>query len=321
MPFDVLAGPTFDGLDVITGAGEVEANEKAFRLWALLLNHGYRVAATASSDACFDRPGGAVPGAARLYAHVDGPFGLEAYTQAVVEGRTVATTGPLLIASLDGKPPGRAHPVPRGTHTLTIEAWASGASTGGLARIEVLRRGELFRVFEPSPPVRTLVTNLTLADADSGWFCVRVFGEDRRTQRAISGAFFIDVTPWRAPEPVPARIEVDVVDRDTGHRLDAVITEIIRHGARPRAHGPAETRRHRLPGGHGQLEVPATVRLQAEAEGYSPVTLSPLFDQPDLLERITRMDDRDLLEWTTFEDVRARLAGGRLTFRLPPARP
>ncbi|HWI55710.1 MAG TPA: hypothetical protein VNZ22_00685, partial [Bacillota bacterium] len=58
LPLDTLLGPTYDGLDIITGPGEFEANAKAFAIWSLLLNHGYRIAATGSSDACFDRPGG-----------------------------------------------------------------------------------------------------------------------------------------------------------------------------------------------------------------------------------------------------------------------
>ena len=99
LPLDALAGPTFDGLDIITGAGEFGADQKSFKLWSLLLNHGYRVAATASSDACFDRPGGAVPGAARLYTFVAGGFSLAAVAHAAARGRTFVTTGPLLAVS------------------------------------------------------------------------------------------------------------------------------------------------------------------------------------------------------------------------------
>jgi hypothetical protein len=131
LPLDVLAGPTFDGLDVITGAGELAANEKAFQLWSLLLNHGYRVAATASSDACFDRPGDAVPGAARLYTLIEGGFSVAAAAQAAAQGRTFATTGPLLVVSVDGRPPGSALPADGRPHEMRIEAWSSGALTGG----------------------------------------------------------------------------------------------------------------------------------------------------------------------------------------------
>jgi len=47
---------------------------RPLELWALLLNHGYRLAATASSDACFDRPGGGVPGSARTYTYLPNGF-------------------------------------------------------------------------------------------------------------------------------------------------------------------------------------------------------------------------------------------------------
>jgi hypothetical protein len=49
LPLDTLLGPTYDGLDIITGAGEFEAKAGAFELWCLLLNHGYRLAGTGSS--------------------------------------------------------------------------------------------------------------------------------------------------------------------------------------------------------------------------------------------------------------------------------
>lgn len=141
LPLDVLAGPTFDGLDVITGAGEAAADQKAFQLWALLLNHGRRLAATASSDACFDRPGDAGPGAARLYTFVEGPFSIAAAAQAAARGRTFATTGPLVLASVDRQPPGSSFPANGSARELRVEAWASGATSGGLARVEIDRPG------------------------------------------------------------------------------------------------------------------------------------------------------------------------------------
>jgi hypothetical protein len=50
LPLDTLIGPTFDGVDVMTTEGEHEAGELAFKLWCLLVNHGYRMTAT-----CFVR--------------------------------------------------------------------------------------------------------------------------------------------------------------------------------------------------------------------------------------------------------------------------
>ena len=314
LPLDVLVGPTFDGLDVITGGGELAANEKAFQLWALLLNHGYRLAATASSDACFDRPGGATPGAARLYTFIEGGFSLASAARAAAQGRTFATTGPLLVVSVDRRPPGSAFPADDRPHEMRIEAWASGAVTGGLARVEVLRNGRTFQRFALDDRPEKFQTNLTIRVDRSSWFCVRLFGSNEQRQRAISGAFFLDETPRRAPEPVRARVRVRVLDAGSGGALDATLTEMRYLGTEPQA-----GRKHHLSGGSGVVTIPATARLRAEAPGFEPVTLSPFFDHPPLVEWVTRLEDKDLLDWGTFERMRGLLGEVTLTFRMSEA--
>jgi hypothetical protein len=312
LPLDVLAGPTFDGLDVITGEGEAAANQKAFELWSLLLDQGYRVAATASSDACFDRPGGATPGAARLYTFIEGGFSLAAAGRAAAQGRTFATTGPLLVVSVDGRPPGSTFPL--GDHEMRLEAWPSGAAGGGLARIEILRNGRPFQQHVAGNPSGAFQTNLTITADRASWYCVRIFGRDAQRQRAISGAFFFDETPWRAPDPVQAGVHVRVVEAGSGRALDATLTEVSHLGTRPQ---PGT--QHRLPGGSGVVAIPATARLRADAAGFEPVTLSPFFDHPPLVELITRLEDKDLLDWRTYERVRELLGEVTLTFTLREA--
>jgi hypothetical protein len=58
------------------------------------------------------------------------------------------------------------------------------------------------------------------------------------------------------------------------------------------------------------------VRLRAEAAGYKPVTQSPVFDHPELVEFITHLSADDLVKWETFERVEALLQGTSLTYRL-----
>ncbi len=311
LPLDTLIGPTFDGLDVITGAGEVAADRKTFEIWSLLLNHGYRVAATASSDACFDRPGGAVPGSARLYTFIKGPFSIAAAARAAAAGRTFATTGPLLLASVDGLPPGSAFRADGQPHALRIEAWSSGATTGGLARIEVLRNGASFQQHPLSDRPTSWATNLSIPGDPASWYCVRAFGANEGRQRAISGAFFFDERQWRRPEPVSATVRVRVEDADGGRPLKATLAECQYVGTQPR-----RGKRHRFSQGTGVVTIPATSRLQAEAKGYEPLTLSPVFDHPALIELITRLEDKDLADWRTFERIQTLLGQVPLTFRL-----
>jgi hypothetical protein len=245
LPLDTLLGPTYDGLDIITGPSEFEANAKAFEIWSLLLNHGYRIAATGSSDACFDRPGGGVPGMPRTYTYVPGEFSLAQAAKAIAAGRTFVTTGPLLIATIDKNPPGSAFPAGPRTRALSIEAWASGRDSGGLKRIEVLRNGQVWREFTLEGNQGSIQTNLNLLEQETSWYCVRVFGPERQT--AVSGAFYFADKAYRPPQPVRARVRAQVLDAETGVRVSAVLPAGAGGGHRvgTRRNGPVGIARSR----------------------------------------------------------------------------
>ena len=313
LPLDTLLGPTYDGLDLITGPGEFEANAKAFAIWSLLLNHGYRITATGSSDACFDRPGGGVPGLPRTYALVPGKFSLAKATRAIAAGRTFVTTGPLLIASLNDKPPGSQFPSGASVRALSIEAWASGRSSGGLQRLEILRNGKTWREFTLEAKPSFFQTNLNFVERETSWYCVRVFGPDRQT--AISGAFYFADDSYRPAKPVAAQVFAQVLDAKTGVPLPSVLTEVTFSGTVPH-----DGKRHRLPTGEARIPVAGTARLRAEAQGHVPLTLSPFLDNPPMVRTVTSLGDDDLCNWQTFEELKRQLQNVRLVFRLQRAR-
>lgn len=311
LPLDVLLGPTFDGLDVLTGNGEFEANSLAFQLWALLLNHGYRVAATASSDACFDRPGGGVPGTARTYTHLDTDFSLPAVARATAQGRTFTTTGPLLLVTLDQQLPGTALHANGQPHTLSIDAWASGRDSGGLSAVEILRNGLPYQKWNLPPSTFNCRTNLQIREPETAWFCVRALGSDPRRQRAISGAFFLDAKAYQPPPPVRADVRAQIIDDRTGASLTGALTEMTYDGTVPHA-----GKQHTLNGAEERLEVPGTIRLRADVPGYQPLTLSPFLDNPALVQLITSLEAGDLVKWETFEKIRELLTHTGLIFRM-----
>lgn len=314
LPLDTLLGPTYDGIDVLTTAGEAEANERAFRLWMMLLNQGYRVAATASSDTTFDRPGGGRPGSARTYTYLPERFSLQAVSRATAAGATFATNGPLLVTHLDGKPPGTSFPADGIPRKLSVQAWASGQDSDGLKVVEIFRNGQPFRRDEISEPTFSYHSDLEVAETTSAWYCVRVLGGNRKTQTAISGAFFLDPAAYQAPEPVHPRIRVRIEDAQTGTPLSGIITEVQHLGPLGQP-GPT----HMIETGEYTLQVPGTVRLQAEVDGYLPMILSPLFDSPELISRVTGLTDDELGNWKTFEGIREMLSHLTLRFRLERA--
>ena len=311
LPLDTVLGPTYDGLDVFTSGGEAAANDKAFQLWSLLLNHGYRVAATASSDACFDRPGGAVPGSARTYTFIGKePFSFDAVARATAAGRTFATTGPLLLIDVDGTPPGSAVAADGKEHVLNMEAWASGKDSVGLKQVEIFRNGRLHQAVAFKTPQSAWQTNLVLRETEAAWYCVRMTGGPQGG-RAVSGAFFFDPAPHRPPPPAACRVRVRVVDAADGRALDATVTEVSDGASAPR-----DGARHALAGGKGSLAIAGTLRLRAEAPGYVPLCLSPVVDSPGLFETLARFEEQDLLSWATYERLRVMLGSLELEFKL-----
>ncbi len=311
LPLDTVLGPTFDGLDVITGPGELEANEKAFQLWAMLLNHGYRLAATGSSDACFDRPGGAVPGVPRIYTFVPGGFTMAKVTRATAAGRTFVTTGPLLLATIDDEPPGSAFRTGKKKHLLNLEAWACGDGPEGLTRLEVLRNGQPFRQCEFSSGPASIRTNFTVQETEPSWYCVRLWQEGTRSKLAITGAFYFESGEYQPPPPVTTQVHVQILDAQSSAPLPATLTEVTYYATLGR-----DGKTHTLRTGDGRISVPATVRLRAEVKGYTPLVLSPVLDNPRLVRTVTELADTDLVNWQTFERIRNEASQAELLFKL-----
>jgi hypothetical protein len=106
-------------------------------------------------------------------------------------------------------------------------------------------------------------------------------------------------------------VRVTVVDAETGTAVPALVREITYSTTTARIQA-----RHELRTGKGELSIPGTARLRAEAEGYVPLTLSPFLDNPELVKTITGLSDLDLLNWETFDRVKKQLGNVELVFRL-----
>ncbi|MFG1614165.1 CehA/McbA family metallohydrolase [Nonomuraea wenchangensis] len=103
-----------DGLDVLNHSS-VAATAAVYRR---LIGAGNRLAVTAGTDAVlsFCRRGTASspPGWERVYAYVGGPLTAESYAEALLLGRTFATSGPWLELTVNGHGPGDTLDLPVG---------------------------------------------------------------------------------------------------------------------------------------------------------------------------------------------------------------
>ena len=186
LPLDTLLGPTYDGLDLITGPGEFEANAKAFAdlvpiAESRVSDRGDRVLRCLLRSA-WGRHAGHAAHLCTCPRQILAGKG----NQAIAAGRTFVTTGPLLIASLDGNPPGSQFPSGAKARALSVEAWASGRSSGGLDASRSCGTEGLARIHARSQ-ARLVQTNFNILEQrDLLVLCARVRpGQANRYQRRV----------------------------------------------------------------------------------------------------------------------------------------
>ncbi len=304
LPFDTVAGPTYDAVDIMMQPRERETNRRALELWFMLLNHCYRIAATGSSDTTFDNPGGGVPGKTRVYTRVDGEPAFEAIAKAMKAGRNFVTSGPLVRLTIGGREVGdivRAEPGK--TLPAKIDAWDDA-----LAKIELIRNGEVIRTWDANGDAFTGTADIR-ADA-TAWYVARVYGRDP-DHIAITNPIYFEAPDYRAAQPAQARVTGAIRDSGAGTALDGVI-EVIRMDG----HIPVKVSEFPAPGGRFDITVPATARLRARAPGFIPELKSIFMDYAPLVDSMLSMTPERISDWATYEKIRRDLEQVRLDFSL-----
>jgi hypothetical protein len=312
LPFDTVAGPTYDALDILMQTHEKEVNANGQKLWFMLLNHGYRPCGTASSDATFDNEGRGTPGKVRVYTRVEGERTVAKVADAIRICRSFATSGPLLLFDVDGRQPGETIRVDVPARRVArIHAWASGVPGERLSEVELIRNGEVVKTFRVTEGLTAFQAEYDWVEEGGSWMIARCFGKDRENQIAITNPIFFDRPGWTAPAPAKASVSIRATDARTGRGLGASCEAIEMIGR-----ASHRLFRQEIRDGALQLELPATTRIRVEAPGYKPLTRSIFLDSAPILEATLQMRVEHLLDWSTYERMRRLLADVRLDFPL-----
>ncbi len=132
--------------------------------WYRLLNAGFRVAAVAGPDFVF-------PNGARFYAKIDSKFCWETWMDAVRSGRTFATSGPLVYATVQGLDPGSELRMPT---QGSVRVQAEVVSKRTFEAVEIVANGKVVKRI-PIKGVKALIDE-TIDVRESSWIAVRVVG-------------------------------------------------------------------------------------------------------------------------------------------------
>lgn len=310
LPFDTVAGPTYDMIDVLMQTHEAVQNENALRLWFLLQNHGYRIPATASSDTTFDNPGRGVPGAVRVYTRANGPKAIGSIRAAMKAGRNFVTSGPLMLWTVGDYGIGDSVTVASEFRAQSrLQLWASGAPGEYLTKAEIFRNGELWRTLSIGDKSVSADVTFEIVEKADSWYVARCYGSNDR-QVAISNPIYFDAKPYRAPAPAVARVRLSA-SASAGRTVNGRCEVLEYIGRFPRVIAS-----HVIHDGRAQFDAPATARVRVSVEGHEPQTKSLFLDDPRLLGPCLDMRVEKMLDWSTYESVRRQLRNVQLEFKL-----
>jgi hypothetical protein len=329
--FDAYTGPSFDGLSVLS---DEPANPAAHQLWFNLLNRGCFVPVFADSDACFDRPtlGLKTPGFWNTYYHIGADTRLtqQALCEAVRQGRTFATTGPLIQFRIANQLSGATLPVDGAECEVTIDAWYPQHSfslesvdkvTGqpvGISKVELLRNGSVVQHWEPNSAEVHL--RHKISESEDSWYALRAYGSDQRWQVALASPIYFSGEPVRrkrAPREVP--VQGQIYDFVTGNERSGTVT-IRRHGEQLQRIDAM---------GSFQVNMPLDAEITVEAEGEPAITKNLLMDYAPIHRFLWYLESSDMGKPETLDEfeiltrhveldfpVGFRMAGGYIADRL-----
>ncbi len=144
--------------------------------WYRYLNCGYRLPAVGGTDKMTN----AVPvGALRTYARLkaDEEFNYRSWCQAVKQGRTFVSSGPMIELELEGRQPGDEIRLPAGGGTLQVVAKASSALP--FESIEIVQNGKVIAQKSADSGGLSAAITASLQVTESCWIAARCYGREK----------------------------------------------------------------------------------------------------------------------------------------------
>jgi hypothetical protein len=168
-------------------------------VWYRLLNLGFRIPAGAGTDAManFASLRGPV-GMNRVYVESGGARDVDRFAEALRQGRSLATNGPLVGLTLGGLGPGGEARLPRGGGTLPFTAWLR--SIVPVDRLQVVCNGEVAAELALAGGRDTTEASGRVSLDRSGWCVLRALAE--RSAHPV-----LDAYPYATTSPVYVSVE------------------------------------------------------------------------------------------------------------------
>ena len=150
------------------------ASRVGHSVWMNALNNDLRVTPTGGEDSISNLHVSKLVGSVRTYAYMGKDFSVSAWKQALEDGKTFFTTGPLLEFDIDGKIPGEDVQLKSAGGTAHFKA--SVRSITPIAKAVIYRDGEIFKTLTISEDHMSASLDEQIPVTSSAWYALYVEG-------------------------------------------------------------------------------------------------------------------------------------------------
>lgn len=178
--------------------------ERAEKFWYKLLNRGYTLGCSGTSDAAFD-VGRSPCSSHATFVKQTGKISGESLVKAFYEGRTmVSYRGAAVVMEIDGKTSGDKFEPGETVRRLRVDAYAD---PGRKMTLRVIRNGEVFEektVVAPADGKFSIERDLV--ERGNAWYVAVLKEAGNRCPRAAASPIYFRGADFKAPEVVPLRL-------------------------------------------------------------------------------------------------------------------
>jgi hypothetical protein len=170
-PVDVALG-ALDYLEVMTSATNAKFTSE---VWHRALNCGFKVTASGGEDSISNLHRTPVVGAARMYAYLGDKLEWSRWVDAVREGRTFVTNGPLVRLEINGEMPGSEIRLPAAGGSVEVSARLDTAFA--VEKLELISNGQVVESIPLRDGGRSGELRKRINVSRSGWYTLRATTE------------------------------------------------------------------------------------------------------------------------------------------------
>ena len=166
-----VALESFEYLEVLTSASHYTNTSKT---WHRSLNCGFKVTASAGEDSILNLIATPVIGSARVYAYLGDKLEWDRWVDAIRNGQTFVSNGPLIQLEVDGEIPGGEIHLPAGGGSVNVRATME--SIVPLETFEIIRNGKVIESIPLDKDNQKAVFEKRIEVTESGWYTLKAAG-------------------------------------------------------------------------------------------------------------------------------------------------